>query len=276
MPLSSPPLLPTDPQHFAGRHVLVTGASRGIGWAVAKAFAAAGASLSLVGRDAASLQQRAAEITGPQNSATLQNSVRAFAADVADEAAIGKAINDAQAAQGPLDILVNNAGFGASKPFAKMDTGHWREMLNVNLDGVFFATRAAIPGLLSRPQARVITIASTAGLTGYGYVAAYCAAKHGAVGLMRALAREYAKRDITFNAVCPGYVDTEMTETSIRTIVEKTGRSREQALAELTAGNPQGRLVKPEEVAATVLWLAMPAAGAVTGQAIAVAGGEVM
>ncbi len=263
MPVSS--LGPRRSEEFAGRHVLVTGASRGIGWAVAQAFAATGATLSLVGRDAGRLQQRADALAA-----------RGFAADVADEAAIGKAIADAQAAQGPLDILVNNAGFGASKPFAKMDTAHWREMLGVNLDGVFFATRAALPGLLSRPQARVINLASTAGLTGYGYVAAYCAAKHGVVGLTRALAREYAKRDITFNAVCPGYVDTEMTETTLRTITEKTGRSAEQALAELTAGNPQGRLVRPEEVAATVLWLASTAAGSVTGQAIAVAGGEVM
>jgi NAD(P)-dependent dehydrogenase (short-subunit alcohol dehydrogenase family) len=185
-------------------------------------------------------------------------------------------LRQATALLGPVDILVNNAGFGASQPFAKMTAAHWNEMLAVNLTGVFNVTHAAIGGMLARKNGRIVNVASTAGLTGYAYVAAYCAAKHGVVGLTRALAREYAKTGITVNAVCPGYVDTEMTAATIDTIVKKTGRSAEAARAELAATNPQGRLVQPEEVADAVLWLAGDGAAAVTGQCIAVAGGEVM
>jgi NAD(P)-dependent dehydrogenase (short-subunit alcohol dehydrogenase family) len=171
---------------------------------------------------------------------------------------------------------VNNAGYGASQPFAKMASEHWDQMLAVNLSSVFHVTRAAIGGMLARKQGRIVNIASTAGLTGYAYVAAYVAAKHGVVGLTRALAREYASQGITVNAVCPGYVDTEMTAATIDTIVRKTGRSAEEARAELAKSNPQGRLIQPEEVADAVLWLAGDAAGSVTGQCIAIAGGEVM
>ncbi|MFC3677648.1 SDR family NAD(P)-dependent oxidoreductase [Ferrovibrio xuzhouensis] len=256
---------------LAGRHALVTGASRGIGWAVAQRLAAAGAAVSLIGRDAALLERRAAELDEAYGV-----SAGAFPADVTDAAAVAAMLQQAAALLGPVDILVNNAGFGASQPFAKMTAGHWNDMLAVNLTGVFTVTRAAIGGMLARKRGRVINVASTAGLTGYAYVAAYCAAKHGVVGLTRALAREYAKSGITVNAVCPGYVDTDMTATTIDTIVKKTGRSAAEARAELAAGNPQGRLVRPEEVADAVIWLAGDAAAAVTGQCIAVAGGEVM
>ncbi|MFN4311137.1 MAG: SDR family NAD(P)-dependent oxidoreductase [Ferrovibrio sp.] len=252
---------------FAGRHVLVTGASRGIGWAVARAFAAQGAILSLCGRDANLLEQRRTALAGRH---------AAFVADLTDPAAAARIVELAIAAQGPLDVLVNNAGYGASQPFAKMASEHWDQMLAVNLSSVFHVTRAAIGGMLARKQGRIVNIASTAGLTGYAYVAAYVAAKHGVVGLTRALAREYASQGITVNAVCPGYVDTEMTAATIDTIVRKTGRSAEEARAELAKSNPQGRLIQPEEVADAVLWLAGDAAGSVTGQCIAIAGGEVM
>jgi len=259
------------PAALAGQHVLVTGASRGIGWAVAQRLAAAGAAVSLVGRDAALLDRRAAELGDRHGVST-----GAFAADVTDPAAIADALQRATAMLGPLDILVNNAGFGASQPFAKMTASHWDEMLAVNLSGVFHVTRAAIAGMLARKAGRIVNIASTAGVTGYAYVAAYCAAKHGVVGLTRALAREYAKSGITVNAVCPGYVDTDMTATTIDTIVRKTGRSVAAARAELAAANPQGRLITPEEVADAVFWLAGPGAASVTGQCIVIAGGEVM
>lgn len=253
--------------NFANRHVLVTGASRGIGWAIAQAFATRGARLSLAGRDAALLEQRRA---------ALGTGHTAFSADLTDADAATAMVRHAVAAHGPVDILVNNAGTGVSQPFAKMTAGHWNQMLAVNLSSVFHVTRAAIDDMLPRKSGRIINVASTAGLTGYAYVAAYVAAKHGVVGLTRALAREYATAGITVNAVCPGYVDTDMTAGTIETIVKKTGRSAEEARAELAKGNPQGRLIQPEEVADAVLWLAGANAASITGQAIAIAGGEVM
>ena len=256
---------------FAGQHVLVTGASRGIGWAIAQAFAARGARLSLAGRDAGLLEQRRSSLNasgGPDHTA--------FAADLTDANAATTLVRHAVAAHGPVDILVNNAGYGASQPFAKMTEEHWNQMLAINLSSVFHVTRAAIGDMLPRSRGRIINVASTAGLTGYAYVAAYVAAKHGVVGLTRALAREYATSGITVNAVCPGYVDTDMTTGTIDTIVKKTGRSADEARAELAKGNPQGRLIQPEEVADAVLWLAGANAASITGQAIAVAGGEVM
>lgn len=268
----SAPTAPGAPDSvLSGRHALVTGASRGIGWAVAQRLAAAGAAVSLIGRDAALLERRAAEL-GEQHG----TSAGAFPADVTDAAAIAAALQRAGALLGPIDILVNNAGFGASQPFAKMTAGHWDDMLAVNLSSVFHVTRAAIAGMLERNSGRIINVASTAGITGYGYVAAYCAAKHGVVGLTRALAREYARTGITVNAVCPGYVDTDMTATTVETIMKKTGRSADAARQELAGSNPQGRLVQPGEVADAVMWLAGPGAASVTGQCIVVAGGEVM
>lgn len=252
---------------FTGRHVLVTGASRGIGWAVAQAFAAQGATLSLCGRDATLLEQRRA---------TLGGRTAVFAADLTDAAAAEAMVRQAIAANGAIDILVNNAGYGASQPFAKMTTEHWDQMLAVNLSSVFHVTRAAIGGMLARNTGCIINIASTAGVSGWPYIAAYSAAKHGVVGLTRSLAREYATRGVTANAICPGYVDTEMTAGTIENVVQKTGRSAEDVRDDIARRNPQGRLIQPEEVADTALWLASPAAASVTGQCIVIAGGEVM
>jgi NAD(P)-dependent dehydrogenase (short-subunit alcohol dehydrogenase family) len=256
---------------LAGRHALVTGASRGIGWAIAQTLAAQGATVTLVGRDTALLEQRLKTLIdkSPGEHAVLT-------ADLADASAATAMVRQAVDAAGAVDILVNNAGFGASQAFAKMTADHWDRMLAINLSSVFHVTRAAIDGMLPRKSGRIINIASTAGLTGYAYVAAYVAAKHGVVGLTRALAREFATQGITVNAVCPGYVDTEMTAATIETIVQKTGRSSAEARAELAKSNPQGRLIQPQEVADAVLWLAGDAAASVTGQAIAIAGGEVM
>lgn len=262
---------PTQPLMLTGRHVLITGASRGIGWAIAQRCAAAGATLSLSGRDIDLLKQQRESIVQSYGA-----SCAVFTADLADPAAAGSMVAEAIAAKGPIDILINNAGFGASQPFAKMTAEHWDQMLGINLSGVFHVTRAAIAGMLERGSGRIINIASTAGVTGYAYVAAYCAAKHGVVGLTRALAKEYARTGITVNAVCPGYVDTDMTATTIETIMRKTGRNAEEARAELAKTNPQGRLIQPEEVADAVLWLAGPGAASVTGQCIVIAGGEVM
>jgi NAD(P)-dependent dehydrogenase (short-subunit alcohol dehydrogenase family) len=246
-----------------GKHAVVTGASRGIGLAIARALQAQGARLTLMARDPDALAAAARELGG---AAAWQQ------VDVRDAASV----NDAFARAGAADILVNNAGQAVSSPFLRLDADMWQRMLDVNLTGAYHCIQAALPGMLDAGWGRIVNVASTAGLTGYRYVAAYCAAKHGLVGLTRALALELATKGITVNAVCPGYTDTDIVQDAVANIVRKTGRSEEQARAELAAGNPQGRLVQPEEVAHAVAMLCMPAAAALNGQAIAVAGGEVM
>jgi NAD(P)-dependent dehydrogenase (short-subunit alcohol dehydrogenase family) len=246
-----------------GKHAVVTGASRGIGLAIARMLRAHGARVTLVARDAHALEAAAAELGGD----TAWHTV-----DVTD--ADGVAAVFARA--GAVHILVNNAGQAASAPFGRTDAALWQRMLDVNLTGAYHCTQAALPGMLDAGWGRVVNVASTAGLTGYRYVAAYCAAKHGLVGLTRALALEVASRGVTVNAVCPGFTDTEIVADAVANIVRKTGRTADDARAQLAAANPQGRLVQPDEVAHAVAWLCMPGAAAMNGQAIAVAGGEVM
>ena len=251
----------------APRHALVTGGGSGIGAAIALALVEAGLQVTITGRRLDVLQSLVAR--HPEQ-------MQAVVADVADAQAVARAFAQAKLQFGPIQVLVNNAGQAQSAPFGKTDAALWQQMLSVNLTGTFHCTQAALPDMVAAQWGRVVNVASTAGLAGYAYVAAYCAAKHGVVGLTRALAVEYAKKGITVNAVCPGYTETDILRASIANVMAKTGRSEDEARASFSAGNPQGRLVQPDEVADAVRWLCGDAAASVTGQSIAVSGGEVM
>ena len=255
------------PATLRGRHAVVTGGGRGIGATIARALVEQGAAVTLMGRNAATLEDEAARLRP-------LGKVHCQAVDIADAESTTTAFAAAAQALGPVTLLINNAGQAVSAPIGKTDLALWNRMLAVNLTGSYLAIHAVLPGMLEQGWGRIVNSASTAALKGYPYVAAYCAAKHGVLGLTRALALELAKKPVTVNAVCPGYTETDIVRDSIANIRAKTGRSEAEALAELVKHNPQGRLVQPAEVANAVLWLCLPGSESITGQAISVAGGE--
>ncbi len=279
-PPLSPPMSPSLPPSLHQRTAIVTGAGRGIGLAIAQTLAEAGAQIILLGRDLPRLQQAAASLplSQPLSQPNSDPSRAHFclAVDIADESAVLHAFENIRAACPRVDILINNAGQAESAPLARTDSALWQRMLGVNLNGSFYCSRAVIGAMLKQDYARIINVASTAGLVGYAYVSAYCAAKHGVIGLTRSMALEAAGTSLTVNAVCPGYTETDMVSDAVRNIAAKTGRSEQDARASLSANNPQGRLITPQEVAQTVLWLCQPHAASITGQAISISGGEVM
>jgi NAD(P)-dependent dehydrogenase (short-subunit alcohol dehydrogenase family) len=252
---------------LANRHAVITGGGSGIGAAIARALANEGARITVAGRRQAPLDQVAAAL--PVAAAVV--------ADVTRETDCASMIEAAREAHGPVDIVVANAGMAESAPAGKLDLAQWQRSIDVNLTGAFLTVRAALSDLTRNPSSegrRIIFVASTAGIRGYAYVTAYCAAKHGVVGLARALSVELAASGVTVNAVCPGYTETPMLEAAVAKIAAKTGRSAQTAREELIGQNPHGRLIKPEEVAQAVLWLCSPAAASINGQAIVISGGQ--
>lgn len=253
-----------DERPLAGRHAVITGASRGIGAAAAEALAELGVHVILMARNEGALDEVSKSIPGS----------KAIVCDVTEPASVSRAFAEARE-RGPVTILVNNAGIAASAPFLRTDDALLERIFAVNVIAAFRCARAALPDMLAGGWGRIVNVASVAGLKGYRYISAYTASKHALVGMTRALASEVADKNITVNAVCPSYVDTEMTRRTIANIVAKTGRSEKDALAELVRGNPQGRLIPPEEVAHAIAWLCAPGTESITGQAIPIAGGEI-
>lgn len=249
-------------QSLDDRHALVTGGATGIGLAVTKSLASAGARVTIASRNVERVTAAAAELNG----------VTGRSLDVTDPESIDAVFD----AAGPVDILVNNAGIALAAPFDKTTPEQWSNVMAVNLTGVYLCTQAALKSMRERDSGRIINIASTAGLKGYAYISAYAASKHGVVGMTRSLALELAATGITANCICPGFVDTDIVAEAVANITSKTGRSEKEALAELVKHNPQKRLITPAEVADAVLWLCQNTSCSITGQAIVVAGGEIM
>jgi NAD(P)-dependent dehydrogenase (short-subunit alcohol dehydrogenase family) len=249
---------------FAGRRALVTGGGRGIGAAIARRLAAGGAEVVVTGRTAGEIDAVAGELGGT-----------ALAVDLSDRAA-----TDAMLARlaelGRVDLLVNNAGASESAALAKIGDDQWDRMIEINATAPFRLTRALVPAMVAAGWGRVVTIASNAGVTGYRYTAAYCAAKHAVVGMTRALAIDLARTGVTINAVCPGWVATRMVDEAVARIADKTGRTSDDARSQLAAMSPQGRIITPDEVAALVATLCGEDARAIHGQALVIDGGQVL
>jgi len=264
------PGLVGDSRFALGRHAVVTGASRGIGAAIAREIARAGANVTLIGRDADALSRQAAMLHGESGVAA-----HAQPADVTDDAVLRDAFGAAAARYGPIAILVNSAGQAEGAPFLEIERETWDRILAVNLTAAFIGMQLALPGMLEAGNGRIVNVASTAALRGVPRIAPYVASKHGLLGLTRSLALEVAKKGVTVNAVCPGYVDTDMARTAVDAIVSGLKRTAEEARQLIARPSAFNRLLEPEEVARVVVWLCSPDAATVTGQAIVI-GGDVI
>lgn len=261
----------TQGAYLQGRHAVVTGGGRGIGVAITGGLAALGARVTLMGRDLEQLQRHAASLESGHGSEAF-----AVSCDVTDPDSVSAAFKAARARFGDVHVLVNNAGQAESAAFGETTREIWDRMLAVNLTGQYLCIHEVLPAMLRARAGRIVNLASTAGLKGYNKSAAYCASKHGVVGLTRALAIETAKHGITVNAVCPGYTDTDMASMAVKNLMDALGKSEDEARQMVIRTIPRGSIIQPDEVAHAVAWLCSPDAAAITGQAVAVAGGEVM
>ena len=249
---------------LSSRHALITGGGTGIGAAIALALADAGASVTITGRRIEPLQEVASN----------HPNIRTAVHDVTDEEATMRVFSEAKAAAGTIDIVVANAGIAETLPIGKSDLKFWRRTMATNLDGAFLTMRAGLAGMLEQGWGRIIAVSSIAGQRGLARGTAYCASKHGMIGLTRALSAETMGRGITVNALCPGYVRTPIVDRGVANITAKTGLSEDKALKAMVDANPIGRLIEPEEVASAALWLCGPGSEAVNGQTIQLAGGH--
>jgi NAD(P)-dependent dehydrogenase (short-subunit alcohol dehydrogenase family) len=255
---------------LTGRVAVVTGGGRGIGAAIARGLAAAGARVVVSARSGGQLDGVVAEI------AAAGRDARAVVCDVTDPESVSRLLGEAETELGPVEILVNNAGVSSSAPLRSVELAEWNRLMAVNATGTFLCTRAFLPGMVANGWGRVINVASVAGRAGAAYISAYAASKHAVIGFTRSVAAEVAAKGVTVNALCPGYVETPMTDESVERIVAKTGLSQEEARGRITAMNPQGRLIEPDEVAFLAVALCDPRARGINGQAIGVDGGALL